>query len=82
MSEPREDFVENIAMYVVNTKAYWDNMLANAGDAGRALIERKFDIVYDYMLQTWGIDLDRLRQVVLRRQSEIANGELDLSVIK
>ena len=82
MSEPREDFVENIAMYVVNTEAYWDNMLANAGDAGRALIERKFDIVYDYMLQTWGIDLDRLRQVVLRRQSEIANGELDLSVIK
>ena len=61
MSEPREDFVENIA---------------------RALIERKFDIVYDYMLQTWGIDLDRLRQVVLRRQGEIANGELDLSVIK
>ena len=57
-------------------------MLANAGDAVRALIERKFDIVYDYMLQTWGIDLDRLRQVVLRRQSEIANGELDLSVIK
>ena len=51
-------------------------MLANAGDTGRALI------VYDYMLQTWGIDLDRLRQVVLRRQGEIANGELDLSVIK
>lgn len=82
MSEPREDFVENIAMYVVNTEAYWNNMLANAGDTGRALIERKFDIVYDYMLQTWGIDLDRLRQVVLRRQGEIANGELDLSVIK
>lgn len=82
MSESREDFVENIATYVVNTEAYWNNMLANAGEEGRALIERKFDIVYDYMLQTWGIDLDRLRQVVLRRQSEIANGDLDLSVIK
>ena len=82
MSEPREDFVENIAMYVVNTETYWNNMLANAGVTGRDLIERKFDIVYDYMLQTWGIDLDQLRMIVLRRQNEIANGELDLSVIK
>jgi hypothetical protein len=57
-------------------------MRAKSGDTGRALIERNFDIVYDYMLQTWGIDLDRMRQVLLRRQSEIANGELDLSVIQ
>ena len=78
----KTDPVTGVSTSRSDTEAYWNNMLANAGDTGRALIERKFDIVYDYMLQTWGIDLDRLRQVVLRRQGEIANGELDLSVIK
>ena len=31
MSEAREDFVENIAMYVTHDQAYWDNMLKVAG---------------------------------------------------
>lgn len=82
MSEAREDFVENIAMFVTHTQAYWDNMLANAGDTGRALIQRKFEIVDAYMQDTWGIDLEELREIVLRRQNEIAEGKIDLSVIK
>ncbi len=41
MSESREDFVENIAVYVTNTKDYWNNMLQNAGENGRALIKQK-----------------------------------------
>lgn len=80
MSESREDFVENIAMYVTNTAAYWNNMLDKAGAQGRALIQQKFDIVYNYMEQTWGINLDDLRETVLRRQNEIAEGKIDLSV--
>lgn len=82
MNEPREDFVENIAMYVTNTQSYWDNMLAEAGETGRNLIQRKFDIVYEYMRSTWGIDLDELRDIVLRRQKEISQGVIDLSVIE
>lgn len=82
MSESREDFVENIAIYVTNTASYWDNMLANAGEQGRTLIQQKFDIVYNYMEQTWGINLDDLREIVLRRQNEIAEGKIDLSVIE
>ena len=50
MSESREDFVENIAIYVTNTASYWDNMLANAGEQGRTLIQQKFDIVYNYKI--------------------------------
>lgn len=82
MSESREDFVENIAVYVTNTKEYWDDMLNKAGETGRAIIRRKFEIVYSYMKQTWGIDLDELREIVLRRQNEIANGDVDLSIIE
>ena len=63
MSEAREDFVENIAMYVTHDQAYWDNMLKVAGTAGAAIINQKFTIVYNYMLETWGINLDDLRAV-------------------
>ena len=79
MSEAREDFVENIAIYVTNDAKYWNNMLTAAGDSGAALINKKFNMVRIYMSETWGIDLDDLRSVVLRRQSEM--GELDLSPI-
>lgn len=79
MSEAREDFVENISMYVTNDEAYWNNMLAKAGPTGSAILIKKFNIAYNYMRDTWGIDLNKLRKVVLRRQSEIPN--IDLSPI-
>lgn len=80
MSEAREDFVENIAMYVTHDQAYWNNMLKVAGESGAAIINQKFTIVYNYMLETWGINLDELRDIVLRRQEEI--NVLDLSTIE
>ena len=82
MSESREDFVENIAVYVTNTEAYWNKMLKNAGEEGQAIIKKKFGMVYNYMEQTWGINLDDLRDIVLRRQDDIAEGKLDLSIIE
>lgn len=78
MSESREDFVENIAMYVTHNEAYWQNMLNYAGTEGAATIQKKFDIVYNYMKDTWGIDLTKLRSIVLRRQAEIR--ELKLTI--
>ena len=55
---------------------------AATGESGRALIKQKFEIVYSYMEQTWGINLDELRDIVLRRQDDIANGNVDLSIIE
>ena len=78
MSESREDFVENVANYVIHDQAYWDNMLSKAGSEGAALIQQKFTIVYNYMKETWGIDLNKLRTVVLRRQNDVLS--LDLTV--
>ena len=79
MSEGGEDFVENIAIYITHDQAYWDNMLAVAGKEGAAIIERKFAIVYNYMLDTWGINLTKLREIILRREQEIP--VLDLNSI-
>ena len=45
-----------------------------------AIINKKFTVVYNYMRDTWGIDLNELRKIVLRRQQEIT--EIDLSTIQ
>ena len=74
--EANEDFVELIAVYVTSTAAKWNTVIKNAGD-GAAIINAKFDIVYNYMLNTWGINLDELREVVQRRQGEIETLDLE-----
>jgi hypothetical protein len=79
-SEPNEDFVENIAVYVTSTKAQWQAILDAAGTDGAATILRKFAIVKAYMKDSWDIDLDQLHDVVQRRQSEIKY--LDLETLK
>jgi substrate import-associated zinc metallohydrolase lipoprotein len=35
---------------------------------------QKFNIVYDYFTNSWGIDLDTLREIVLRRSKEVEKG--------
>ncbi len=72
-----EDFVELVAIYVVNTADTWSTYLNAAGDTGRAMIEDKFTIVYNYMKSEWGIDLDQLRETVLRRMSEVPTLDLE-----
>lgn len=72
-----EDFAEMMSIYVTSTAASWESKLTTAGETGRPIIERKFEIVYNYMLDSWGVDLDELRWIVQRRQNEIK--DLDLS---
>lgn len=72
-----EEFVEISSIYVTNTAAAWEARLQAAGSFGRPLIEAKFEMVFKYMLEDWGIDLNQLRKVVLRRQREIVNLDLD-----
>ncbi|MCM1176676.1 MAG: putative zinc-binding metallopeptidase [Bacteroidales bacterium] len=73
--EAGEDFAELLSLYVTNTEEYWNGVLANAG-AGADKIRAKFDIVYNYMINSWDIDLDELRDIIHGRQDRI--GELDL----
>lgn len=76
---PDEDFVENLSLYVTVTAAEWEAILAGGGEKGRPLIEQKIDIVRQYMANTWNIDIDRLRKVVLRRQDEIWDLDFNLN---
>lgn len=79
MDRATEDFAEMVSIYVTNTAEDWENWMRIAGNTGRPILERKFEIVYNYMKDSWGIDLDRLREIVQRRQNEISL--LDLSTL-
>lgn len=80
MDRATEDFAEMVSIYVTNTAEDWEYRLSLAGDTGRPILEKKFEIVYNYMRDSWGVDLNELRKIVQRRQGEIF--ELDLSTIK
>ena len=74
-SQPGEDFVELLSIYVTNPSSYWDDVIRNAGP-GADKIKAKFDIVYNYMMNSWNLDLNELRDIIQERQGKI--GELDL----
>lgn len=74
----REDFAEMMSIYVTNTQEQWDSWMADAGDAA-SLITAKLDLVRSYMLGTFDINIDQLRATILRRQDEVAAGQVDLT---
>ena len=87
-TEPREDFAEMVAEYVTHSTEWWENQMQAAdtkweddkdqSQTGRALIEQKLDIVRAYMNDTWKIDIDKLRDCILRRQDNVMAGYVDL----
>ncbi|WP_321478491.1 putative zinc-binding metallopeptidase [uncultured Bacteroides sp.] len=77
-SEPQEDFVETLSIYVVYGADYWDELLQKASD-GAEKIEAKFDIVKEYLRGKWDIDIVELQKIVQRRLNEAK--ELDLETL-
>lgn len=71
-SSTDEDFVEIIAKYVTNPAGWWEELLISSGEEGKAKMEKKMEIVRAWLLQSWNIDLDGLRDIVQRRSSELA----------
>jgi substrate import-associated zinc metallohydrolase lipoprotein len=76
-SEPNEDFAELVSLYVTTSADGWAEKLSKAGTSGASLLNAKFDIVYQYMMDNWDIDLNVLRDVVQKRQGEISSLDLD-----
>lgn len=74
-----EDFAEMLSCYVVNTPEQWAKWMTEAGADGSAKIAKKLEYVKTYMQDAWGIDLDELRDVVLRRTNDILEGKVDLT---
>ena len=69
-SEYNEDFAEIYATYITNTPEGWAKIIKQAGEEGSAIINQKLDLMKTYFLNSWAIDLDHLRDIVLRRSAE------------
>ncbi len=79
-TDANEDFAELISTYVINTPEVWESFLTRAGDSGADLITQKLEIIRDYLSDSWNIDLDSLRDIVLRRSDEIWNLDYSLDL--
>lgn len=67
-------------MPVFKTKKVAVYKNVNVDSTGRDLILQKLDIVKAYFKDTWGVDIEELRKVVLRRSKEASS--LDLNSLK
>lgn len=74
----QEDFAEMMSIYIINDAESWEDLLNMATDDSAALIRQKLDIVKSYMLTSYGIDMDVLRNILQRRQREVLSGKIDL----
>ncbi len=80
MSQPGEDFAEMMSVYVTDSPEQWDAIIKDAGAKGGALINKKLTMVRSYMKDSWGLDIDKMRDIVQRRASEIST--LDLTTLE
>ncbi len=75
-SEYNEDFAEIYATYVTNSSEGWQKIITAAGDNGAKIINQKLDLMKKYFKDNWSIDLDNIRDIVVRRSSESTNLDL------
>jgi substrate import-associated zinc metallohydrolase lipoprotein len=80
MSEPGEDFAEMMSIYVTDSPEEWAAIIKDAGNEGGELINKKLTMVRSYMKDSWGLDIDKMRDIVQRRASEIST--LDLTTLE
>ena len=52
-------------------------MAANGDETGKKAILAKLSIIRSYLKDSWGVDIDKLRTIVLRRASEVNSLDLE-----
>lgn len=68
--EYNEDFAEVYSNYVTLSDKGWEMIIEQAGTEGAEIINKKLSMVKEYFQNIWGIDLDQLREIILRRSAE------------
>lgn len=74
--EYNEDFAETYAFYVTMSAEGWQKILDQAGEKGAAIINKKLDIVRSYFAESWGIDLDKMRAILMDRSAKVTSLDL------
>lgn len=88
--EEREDIAEVVSTYIISTPAQWKAILAKAvikDDKGNAAkeqpgvtaINKKLEICKRYYKESFGIDLDKVRDAVIERENDVVSGNYNLT---
>ena len=88
--EEREDIAEVVSTYIISTPAQWNAILAKAvikDDKGKAAkeqpgvtaINKKLEICKRYYKESFGIDLDKVRDAVIERENDVVSGNYNLT---
>lgn len=77
MSQPDDDFAELMSTYITSSKSEWESDMATAGTSGADIINQKLEILRKYMQESWGLDIDLLRDIIQRRASEMKTLDLE-----
>lgn len=80
MENPAEDIAELYSIYVTSTPQDWATIMRNAGNKGGSIINRKLKMIREYMSNSWDVDIELLRNAILRRGGKI--GSLDLNTLE
>lgn len=74
LSSTNEDFVEMIAIFLTNSNAEWEAILAGISDqSGVVAIRKKEAIMVDYFMKSWGIDMYDFQTQVSKEIDRIVN---------
>ena len=73
-----EDFAEMLSTYVTRTEEKWKSTLETTNATARKALVQKLEIIRNYMHDNFNIDIDHLRSVLQRRQTDVVNGKIDL----
>ena len=80
--EYNEDIAEMYSTYVTSTDEAWQKIMDVAATSTvndktcDKILEEKLEIVRSYLNDSWGIDLENLREIVLRRTQEVTTLDL------
>ena len=80
MENPAEDIAELYSIYVTSTPQDWATIMRNAGNKGGSIINRKLKMIREYMSNSWNVNIELLRNAILRRGGKI--GSLDLNTLE
>ena len=73
-SQAREDFVETIANYIVQSDERWQHIIEvgnSDGHKGGDILMQKLDICRTWLREKWSLDLDALHAEVQERQKNL-----------
>ena len=77
-----EDLAEMMSTYITNPEEWWEAQMEAAGENGRVCINKKLDLVREYMMDSFNIDIDELRSTLMRRQKDVEQGKIDLTSVE